>query len=274
LPPRDPRGTLASVTPQDRKAGKLPHSNLAARAGRWSAQHRKTAIFGWLAFVAIAFVIGGMVGTKTLAPEEQGNGSSRVADQARADSFPKEAAESVLVQAKSADTKASDPAFRAAVEDVTAQLGTAKHVNDVESPYAKGNEGQISKDGRSALVTFKVPGDVEQSEERVDSSLAAVAAAQKANPELRVEQFGDASAAKALNAQFEKDFQRAETLSLPITLLILVVAFGALIAAGVPLLLGLTAVMGTLGLLAPISQIVPMADAASSVVLLVASRSA
>ena len=95
------------------------------------------------------------------------------------------------------------------------------------------------------------------------------AAAQKAHPELRIEQFGDASAAKALNASFEKDFQRAETLSLPITLLILVVAFGALIAAGVPLLLGLTAVMGTLGLLAPISQIVPMADAASSVVLLV-----
>ena len=118
-------------------------------------------------------------------------------------------------------------------------------------------------------MTFKVPGDLEQSEKNVDTSLAAVSAAQKAHPELRIEQFGDASAAKALNAQFEKDFQRAETLSLPITLLILVVAFGALIAAGVPLLLGLTAVMGTLGLLAPISQIVPMADAASSVVLLV-----
>jgi len=256
------------VTPQDRKAGKLPHSNLAARAGRWSAQHRKTAIFGWLAFVAIAFVIGGMVGTKTLAPEEQGNGSSRVADQARADAFPKEASESVLVQARNGQ-KATDPEFRAAIGDVAAKLGAAKNVTDVESPLAKGNEGQISKDGRSALVNFKVPGDLEESEANVDTSLAAVAAAQKANPELRIEQFGDASAAKALNAQFEKDFQRAETLSLPITLLILVVAFGALIAAGVPLLLGLTAVMGTLGLLAPISQIVPMADAASSVVLLV-----
>src|SRR5829696_6043897 len=268
MPPRRPRGTLASVTPQDRKAGKLPHSNLAARAGRWSAQHRKIAVFGWLAFVAIAFVIGGMVGTKTLAQEDMGNGSSQVADRARAYAFPKEASEQVLVQAKG-DAKASDPAFKAGVEDVVAQLGAAKNVTDVESPLAKGNEGQISKDDRSALVTFKVPGDLEESEKNVDSSLAAVSAAQKAHPELRIEQFGDASAAKALNAQFEKDFQRAETLSLPITLLILVIAFGALIAAGVPLLLGLTAVMGTLGLLAPISQIVPMADAASSVVLLV-----
>ena len=268
MSPRHARGTLASVTPQDRKAGRLPHSNLAARAGRWSAQHRKTAVLGWLAFVAIAFVIGGMVGTKTLAPEDQGNGSSQRADRARAHAFPKEASESVLVQAKG-DGKATDPAFRAAVQDTAARLAAAKDVRDVESPYAKGNEGQISEDGRSALVNFKVPGDMDQSEERVDSSLAATAAAQKAHPQMRIEQFGDASAAKALNAQFEEDFQRAETLSLPITLLILIVAFGALLAAGVPLLLGLTAVMGTLGLLAPISQIVPMADAASSVVLLV-----
>src|SRR5690349_12626526 len=139
-------GRLATVTPQDRKAGTLPHSNLAARAGRWSAQHRKTAIFGWLAFVAIAFVIGGMVGTKTLAPEDQGNGSSSVADKARAHAFPKEAAESVLVQAKGKSVKASDPAFKAAVNDVTANLSAAKNVTDVESPLAKGNQGQISKD--------------------------------------------------------------------------------------------------------------------------------
>ena len=170
----------------------MPHSNLAARAGRWSAQHRKTAILGWLAFVAIAFVIGGAVGTQTLAQEDMGNGSSRVADQARADTFPKEAGESILVQAKG-EQRATDPAFRAAVEDVAARLATAENVRDVESPLAKGNEGQISKDGRSALVTFKVPGDEDQSEDRVDASLAATAAAQKAHPELRIEQFGDAS---------------------------------------------------------------------------------
>ena len=247
----------------------MPHSNLAARAGRWSAQHRKKAIFGWLAFVVIAFVIGGAVGTKTLAPEDQGNGSSKTADQARAHQFPKEASESVLIQGRDSSIKATDPAFKAAVADVTARLDKAANVKNVDSPYTKGNEGQISKDGRSALVNFKVPGDADQSEKNVDSSLAAVAAAQHAHPDLRVEQFGDASAAKALNKTFEKDFQRAETLSLPITLLILVVAFGSLVAAGVPLLLGLTAVMGTLGIVGVVSQVVPMADAASSVILLI-----
>src|SRR5919198_2065324 len=122
--------------------------NLAARAGRWSAQHRKKAIFGWLAFVAIAFVIGGAVGTKTLAPEDQGNGSSKAADQARAAQFPKEASESVLIQGRDGSIRATDPAFKAAVNDVAAKLGHAANVKDVESPYAKGNEGQISKDGR------------------------------------------------------------------------------------------------------------------------------
>src|SRR5688500_19383294 len=136
MPPRRPGGTLASVTPQDRKAGNLPHSSLAARAGRWSAQHRKTAVFGWLAFVAIVFVIGGMVGTKTLAPEEQGNGSSRTADQARADAFPKEASESVLVQAKG-DANASYPAFRASVDDVGAPLTATKTVRGGESPLGQ-----------------------------------------------------------------------------------------------------------------------------------------
>ena len=62
---------------------------IAARAAHWSARHRKTAIFGWLAFVVIAFMIGGSVGTKNIADEDMGNGQSKVADQtiARAD-FP------------------------------------------------------------------------------------------------------------------------------------------------------------------------------------------
>jgi uncharacterized membrane protein YdfJ with MMPL/SSD domain len=271
MPPRSPRGTLPSVTPQlSRKDLHVPHSNLAARAGRWSAQHRKKAVFGWLAFVVIAFVVGGAVGTKTLAPEDMGNGSSKTADQAVAGSdFPDEASEQILVQSRNGSTKATDPAFKAAVADVAKRLQAAHHVTDVKSPYAHGNQGQISKDGRSALVTFKIPGEDDDAIDRVDSSIAATAAAQKAHPDLRVEQFGDASAGKALNESFEKDFQRAETLSLPITLLILVVAFGALMAAGVPLLLGVTAVVGTIGLIAPISQIVPMSDSSSSVILLV-----
>ena len=144
-----------------------------------------------------------------------------------------------------------------------------KGVDKVESPLADGNDGQLSKDGRSALITFEIPGDDDVAEERVDSTLAATAAAQKAHPEVFVGQFGDASADKAISKAFEDDFKKAEVLSLPLTMLILIVAFGALVAAGVPLLLGITAVVATTGILAPISQLFPMDESVGSVVLLV-----
>jgi len=243
--------------------------NLAARAGRWSAQHRKTAIFGWLAFVVVALVLGSSIGQQSIAEEDYGNGSSKVADRAIAAADFREASdEQVLVQGKGS-VKIGDPAFAAAVQDVVSRLKATPNVDKIESPLAKGNEGQLSEDGRSGLITFEIPGDEDQAADRVDATLAAVADAQKANPEVFVGQFGDASSEEAISKAFEDDFRKAEVLSLPITLLILVVAFGALVAAGVPLLLGLTAVAATIGLLAPISQIVPMDDSASSVILLV-----
>jgi uncharacterized membrane protein YdfJ with MMPL/SSD domain len=245
----------------------VPKRTLAARAGYWSARHRKTAIFGWLAFVVIAFAIGNAVGTRQLADEDTGNGSSRVADKAiAAANFAERADESVLIQTRR-QGKVTDPAFRSAVQDVTARLKRTPHVVNVKSPYT--HDGQFSKDGRSALVTFSIPGDSDLSDERVDAALQATAAAQKAHPGLRIEQFGDASADKALSHSLDKDFQRAETLSLPITLLILIVAFGALVAAGIPLLLAVTAVVGTLGLIGPISQVFPMDSSINSVVLLI-----
>jgi RND superfamily putative drug exporter len=246
-------------------------NNLAARAGRWSAQHRKRAIFGWILFVVLATVIGGAVGVRNLADEDMGNGDSRTADQAvAAAGFPKETGEQVLVESKAKGTTANhDHGFTAAVDDVVTRLKAAPHVKEVKSPYAKGNEGQLSRDGSAALVTFKLAGEDDVAKDRVDATLDATAAAQKAHPDLRIEQFGDASADKALSAAFEKDFEKAEFLSLPITLVILIVAFGALVAAGLPLLLALTAVMGTIGLLGPVSQIVALDEAISSVVLLV-----
>jgi uncharacterized membrane protein YdfJ with MMPL/SSD domain len=248
----------------------VPRRNLAARAGHWSARHRKLAIGGWLAFVVIAFVLGGAIGTKELADEDTGNGSSRTADAAvsRAD-FPEKADEQVLVQGRKGTVTVDDAAFQAGVKDVVKKIDGAPNTNEVMDPFAAGNDGQISKDRKSALVTFSIPDDENATDAIVDSSLAATAAAQRAHPDLRIEQFGDASADKALSASLDDDFKRAEFLSLPITLLILIVAFGALIAAGVPLLLGMTAVIATLGLVGPISQIVPMEESAASVILLI-----
>ena len=241
--------------------------HLAARAGRWSAQHRRQAIVGWILFVVLATVGGGMVGTHSLKPAEMGNGSSRAADLAvdRA-GFHDTSGEQVLLQAR---TPAATPALRQAAAELATRLHGVPHVERISSPFDPGAAGQLSKDGRSALLSFELAGDDEAAQKRVDATLAATSAVQRAHPELRVEQIGAASANKAFQDSLDKDFKRAETLSVPLTLLILLLAFGALVAAGLPLLLGLTAVGATLGLLGPISQLTPVTDQIGSVILLI-----
>ena len=246
----------------------MQKQNLAARAGRWSAQHRKKAVIGWLAFVIAAVYLGGAIGTKTIPSDEEGVvGESARAAEIVKQSFPQTAGEQVLIQAKtgSADT----PAFKAAVKDVEQDLAAQKDVTDLQSPYAKENVGQISRDGRSVVVNFEIKGDAEKAEDKVAPILATTAAAQKAHPELSIEQFGAASTGKAVSKMFEDDLKKAETISLPLTLVILLLAFGALVAAGLPLLLGVTAVMATMGIVAGISQIAPATENLSSVVVLI-----
>lgn len=243
-------------------------TNIAARAGRWSAQHRRIAILGWFAFVIAATVGGGMIGTNSLAPAEMGNGSSKVADLAvdRA-GFRDSSGEQVLVQARSRDVPRA--ALQQAAADLAERLSNVPHVEKVVSAFDAGVAGQVSRDGRSALLSFEIAGGDDAAAERVDATLAATAAVQASYPDLRVEQLGSASAEKAFEESLGEDFKQAETLSLPLTLLILLVAFGALVAAGLPLLLGMTAVGATLGLLGPISQLTPVTDQIASVILLI-----
>ena len=211
----------------------MNRSNIASRAARWSAGHRRTAILGWIAFVVLSLAIGSFVGTQNIADEDQGNGDSRTADRILAEAgFPDDASEQAFIQAR-ADETAGDPGFRAAIRDDARRASRPFRTSpSSKSPLEHGNADQISADGRSALITFELRGDDDQTVERVAAAEDAVAAAQRAHPELRIEEFGDASLERAASASLDKDFQRAEFLSLPITLLILVIAFGALVAAG------------------------------------------
>jgi predicted RND superfamily exporter protein len=142
-----------------------PKRNIAARAAHWSANHRKTAIWGWLAFVLIALALGSAGGMKTISDADSGAGESKSADQAINRAFPEDASETVLVQSKSKDV--SGPAFRATIEDVVTRVSKAEGVRDVRSPIERGNRGQLAPDGHSALVEFEIAGDEEQTEERV-----------------------------------------------------------------------------------------------------------
>ncbi len=233
--------------------------SIAARTGRWSARHRKTAVLGWLAFVVLATIVGGSIGQDNVPTSELGNGESKRGDMiVDAAGFPEQVREQVLIQGRSVD----DPAVTAAVADVQARLRRIRGVSDVA-------DGGASRDGRSRLVTFRLDGDPADDPDAVDEPLAAVAAAQAANPGVRVEQFGDASLMKGLEESGEASRRKGETISYSATVVILLIAFGALVAAGVPLLLGLTSVIATLGLLAPVSQLQPLSEQISVIVVLI-----
>jgi uncharacterized membrane protein YdfJ with MMPL/SSD domain len=241
--------------------------SLAARAGRWSAQHRKKAIWGWLSFALIAFMIGSALGTKTQTNAQSGVGESGRAARTVDNAFPKHQVEQVLVQSNSAT--ASDPSFRAVVGDVQRRLAAVPYTKAFESPYKPGNAGQISGDGHSALLRFEIAGDENQAADRVGATLKATAAAHAANPDFTVEQVGDASVNEQVNDSIGKDFNRAFVTSLPITLVILLIAFGALVAASVPILLALTAVLATIGLVAVTSHFSPVDSSINEVILLI-----
>src|SRR4051812_5747444 len=240
---------------------------LAARAGRWSAQHRKKAIWGWLAFVFVAFAIGSAGGTETQDVAQSGVGESGDASSKLDDSFPEHQIEQVLIQNETAT--ATEPEFRAVVADVQGSMARVPFTKAIESPYRPRNAGQISSDEHSVLLRFEIEGDADQGEERVGATLDATAAAQKAHPDFAIEQVGDASIQKEINESISDDFTKALATSLPITLIILLVAFGALVAASVPLILALTAVFATMGIVGMISHVSPVDESINEVILLI-----
>src|SRR5262245_10417588 len=200
--------------------------NLAARMGRWSAAHWKTATFGWLAFVLVAFGLGGMVGTRNI-DNAAGPGESGRMDRILEAGFQQPASERVLIQSRSA--RVGTGAFDSAIADVVARVSAVADVRNLRSPLEPGQANLVSTDGHSALVEFDIRGDKEKAVDKIGPVVAGVAAAQGSHRGFVIGEFGDASAAKAVVKSYNDDLGKAGMLSLPITLIVLVFAFGSLV---------------------------------------------
>ena len=242
------------------------HQNLAARMARWSGRHRKIAILGWLALMAALFAFSLVSPMNMIVFETSGPGESGRADKILYEDFERPAEESVLVQ--STELTAQSPQFQAVVADVVDSVGSLDEVASVRSPYDPGQTGLVSQDQASALVPVDFAGPPEDAADKTDAVVSAIAAVQEANPDFYVGSFGE-STNKALNDSFADDLKTAGLYSVPLTLFILLIAFGAVVAAGIPLLLGLSAVLGTLGLVSIVSHVVPMSESTSALVLLI-----
>jgi putative drug exporter of the RND superfamily len=243
---------------------------LVQRVAGWSARHRKTAVFGWLVLVAVMFVAGQSMGSKTVPLYDAGQ-AGRAEATMHGLGVTAPAVEDVLIQARArGQTFATDPAMRQAAQQVAAVLARLPHAAaGIRSPLTPGDSGLVSRDGRSALVTFQVPGPQHDQATAVAPAQSAVAAVQAKYPGLRIAEAGDASVQAAINSVLADGFRRAEATSIPITLVLLLIVFGALIAAGIPLLLALTSVLTALGVVNAESHWLPILGSTSELVLLI-----
>jgi RND superfamily putative drug exporter len=236
----------------------------------WSARHRKTAVFGWLLLVAAVFMAGQVIGSAQLPQYDPGQSgqAERVLNQvapARFDAYP----ESVLIQARTPGvTFRSDPAMRQAARQVAAALSAQpRYAAGISAPLSAGGQSLVSKDGRSALVTFEVPGNVADVDQTAATDARAVATVQARHPDLLIAESGEASLQQAIDNA--TNFGKAEGISIPVTLVLLLLVFGTLAAAGIPLLLGLTSLTAALGVLTVVSHVIPVSGQVYEVVVIV-----
>src|SRR6266516_3220496 len=228
-------------------------NNIAARMGRWSASHWKTAVFGWLVFVAVAFALGSHVGTKNIKQDDVNTGQSHRADQILKQGFPQANPQTELVLVQSSKLSVNAAAFRATIDEVVAAVKGNPEIKHLKSPLDARNGDQISNDRSAAMVTFEMKGKYDDAKKKIDPIEAAVAI----------------SSGKALDKMFNDQLKLAGERSIPITIVVLLLVFGALIAVGIPLFLALSGVLATIGLVAFPSHLVPMDKNVSAVILLI-----
>ncbi|RZS91524.1 RND superfamily putative drug exporter [Motilibacter rhizosphaerae] len=250
-------------------AGPRARRSRTTRVAAWSARHRWSAFLLWVLFVAAAVVLGGATGTRQLSSADSGTGQSGHMDRiVAATSFDEKPVENVLVTSRSGGRVG--PAGPAAAADAAQRLRSLPQVAGVGTPVT-------SADGKAVLlpvtIAVRAGADADQAATAAEDALPAleraVAATQAEHRDVRVEQVGDASLPKAIDDRVAADFSKAEITSIPVTLVILVVVFGALVAASVPVLLALSSVMAALGISALVSHLLPVTPQLSSVVLLV-----
>jgi uncharacterized membrane protein YdfJ with MMPL/SSD domain len=246
----------------------IPHrrdgvlARVVRRAAGASARWRKTTLVLWLALVVGCVAAGTMTGTKKLTDAQAGVGQSASADARLADAGMKDpAVESILV-------KSSDPArTRAAAADLQRRAAKLPQVSAVHGPAD--TPALSTAGGRTVLVQVALRGDPDDAGDNVKPLERTVAAVHADHRGVVLQQAGPGSIDKAVNEVVSDDLQHAEVISIPITLLILVLAFGAIVAASVPLLLGITSVAAALGAVGVISQIAPAGDTTTSLVVLI-----
>ena len=230
---------------------------------RWSTAHPVWAIVTWVVIVVASVVAAGVVGTHSTDERSQPGDSGRAERLLHDAGFPdRPAAEHVLIRRTDGGVLTTEERSAGAAA-VTRELRSVPDVENLSTDVA------VSSDGRVALMQWDVAGDPTTADQRVEPMIAAVARADASTPGLSIAQVGDASLNRAISQMYGDNFQRAEVLSLPLTLIILVIVFGAVVAALVPLLLAVTSLVAAFGITTALSPLVAWDETTGSVMLII-----
>ncbi|MCW2784486.1 MAG: transporter [Marmoricola sp.] len=248
----------AQQSPQNEPRSENPLTALPLRAARWSATHPWRAIGAWLAFVVIAVCLAVAIPTKSTTDADYDIGDSgRAAAILRTHGMDNRPTEDVLIRAVpggSFDRAAAE----AVATTIAGQMKAQPHVVKVADP-------QLSPSGTSVLVDIELARGTDD----IDALQKVTDQAQRAHQDLRIAESGDVSIDNGVNDRVGKDLSSAEGISLPITLILMLIAFGALIAAGIPVLIAAGSVAATIGITAPLSHLVHAESTVSSMIVLI-----
>ncbi len=232
------------------------------RLARWCTTHRWQTFLMWVVAVIAAFTIGGAVGTKDTSNFRLPGTESQRAYDLLAAHAPKSngGTDQIVYVARSGTLR--DGAAAEAMKASIAKVAADKIVDDVSDPLAPG--AQLTKDGRIGVSTITYKKDFQAYKpkefERIQKAVFA-----GRGPVLQVEHGGIG----AEQARFAQQGGGTEGISLLAAALILLITFGSVIAAGVPLLTAMLALGTTIGLVPVISQVVDTPDFASQLAALI-----
>jgi putative drug exporter of the RND superfamily len=236
--------------------------NLSVRVARWSARHPWRAIGGWLVFVAVCLGVGIGVGNNAAVTADY-----RVGEAGRAEAIAAEGGvqrrpvEHVLITARDS-TELDASAVRAVAADVASRMSALPVVGSVGEPV-------WAKDRRAVRVDVTLEVEEREASRVVDDLHARTQAIQDAHPEVVVAQTGRASITRAVEKQRGQDIARVELITLPITLVTLLLVFWSLSLALVPVLLALSSIAAAIGLSMVVSHVFPDAGVGMNIILLI-----
>ncbi|MGH9012767.1 MAG: MMPL family transporter [Acidimicrobiia bacterium] len=222
------------------------------RLGRFAVRRRKAVLAGTATFVVLAAVFGGGVADRLVSGgfEDPDAESTRAADAVEREFGEQDPDLILLVTAKGGTVDGAEVTDRgrALTDEVAGEPG----VGEVASYWSLGGVAPLrSEDGTRALVLGVLEGDDDQVDEAIEGLSERYTRDDRA---IRVEVGGFAEVFRQVNEQIEQDALRAELIAIPITLGLLVVVFGSLVAAGLPIAVGIVSIIGTFLVLLGVSS--------------------